>query len=88
MPIGGFLDSLPGALFIAAHVLFLAVGVWAFRRVRQGRREDAPALWLYVASQPVFLLFFGGLLTLKMAVLLEQTLVVVMVGWIAAKARS
>jgi uncharacterized membrane protein len=76
MPIGSFLDSLPALLFVAAHVVFLGVGLWAVKNAASGY---ARAFWLYVASQVVFLSFFGGLFTMKMAVLLEQTLMVVMV---------
>lgn len=79
MPFGAFLDSLPALLFISAHVLFLIVGVWAWRQAEQSRLPFSSALWLYVASQVVFLAFFGGALTLKMAVLVEQTLMVILV---------
>ncbi|MFI5177325.1 MAG: hypothetical protein ACHQO8_02110 [Vicinamibacterales bacterium] len=85
MPIGGFLDSLPSLLFIAAHVAFLAVGVWAIRSGRASGAAFAPAIWLYVASQIVFLGFFGGVITMKMAVLVEQTLIVLMVAAIATR---
>lgn len=43
------------------------------------RVQYSSAFWLYVASQIIFLAFFGGLLTLKMSVLLEQTLGLLMV---------
>ncbi len=79
MPIGSFLDSLPSILFIGAHVLFLLVGVWAWKKATDAKQKFAPAFWLYVVSQVVFLAFFGGALTMKMAVLLEQTLIVIMV---------
>ncbi|MBI4216006.1 MAG: hypothetical protein HY687_01230 [Chloroflexi bacterium] len=88
MPIGGFLDSFPTALFIGAHIVFLLVGLWAFKQARDAKQGYAPALWLYIASQPVFIGFFAGIITLKMAVLTEQTLLVIMMVWIAAKARS
>jgi len=83
MPIGGFLDAFPTMLFVGAHVVFLLVGVWAWKTAAGSGRKFAPAFWLYVVSQPVFLAFFGGALTMKMAVLLEQTLIVMMVLWIA-----
>jgi len=88
MPIGSFLDSFPSLLFTAAHVLFLVVGVWAWRRAGPGGRRLAATFWLYVAAQVVFLGFFGGVLTMKMAVLLEQTLMVVMVIAIASRASA
>jgi hypothetical protein len=84
MPIGSFLDSFPSLLFVAAHVMFLLVGVWAWRRTGGGGRL-APLFWLYVAAQAIFLGFFAGVLTMKMAVLLEQTLMVVMVAAIATR---
>jgi hypothetical protein len=74
MPLGTFLDSMPALLFIAAHVLFLGVAIWAVRAA------SAPLFWLYAASQVIFLAFFGGVITMKMAVLIEQTLIVVMVA--------
>lgn len=83
MPFGAFLDSLPSTLFIAAHVLFLALGVWAVRRA--GTAPFASAFWLYAGSQIFFLAFFGGVLTMKMAVLVEQTLIAVMVAAIALR---
>ena len=64
MPFGGFLDSLPAVLFIMAHVIFLLVGAWAVMKVRR-------AFWLYAVSQLAFLALFGGLFTMKMAVLIE-----------------
>ena len=85
-PIGGFLDSLPSALYISCHVLFLAVGIWAARKSGAANLLYAPAFWLYVVSQLVFLLFFGGVITMKMAVLTEQTLMVILVIWISSKA--
>lgn len=88
MPIGGFLDSFPKALFIAAHMAFLVIGLWAIMRARNGKQAVAAPLWLYIASQPVFLLFFGGAITLKMAVLTEQTLMVVMVIWMALQTKK
>jgi uncharacterized membrane protein len=88
MPVGGFLDDLPNALFIAAHVAFLLIGLWAWKRASDAEAPWAPALWLYIVSQPVFLAFFFNIITIKMAVLTEQTLLVIMVVWIALKARN
>jgi hypothetical protein len=87
MPIGHFLESFPALLFIAAHVAFLVVGVWAWKKARSGDRRQG-AFWLYVAAQAIFLGFFGGVLTMKMAVLLEQTLMVVMVVLLAGRTSS
>ena len=88
MPIGSFLESFPATVFIVAHVLFLIVGVWAMRRAAASRLPFSSALWLYIVSQVGFLAFFGGALTLKMAVLLEQMLLVVFVVLIVRKRAS
>ncbi len=77
MPVGVFLDSLPSFLFIAAHLMFLGAGVLLRKKAGEDQSRYALALGLYVLSQIGFLGFFGGLLTLKMSVLLEQTLVFV-----------
>jgi hypothetical protein len=79
MSIGGFLDSFPSVVFIAAHVLFLVVGYWAMRRAAAAGQPFSSAFWLYIVSQIGFLAFFGGVLTLKMAVLIEQTLLLIFV---------
>ena len=84
LPIGTFLDSLPAALFIAAHVAFIGAGLWSAARAR----GLSSLLALYVVSQLFFLAFFGGLVTMKMAVLLEQTLLVAMVLGIGIAQKS
>lgn len=86
MPLGGFLDELPTALFVAAHVMFLAIGIWAIRRTGAAGLAFSRALVLYATAQVVFLGVFGGALTLKMGVLTEQTLMVALVIWIAVRA--
>jgi hypothetical protein len=86
MPIGDFLDAFPSALFIVAHLVFLGVGLWAVKKAMAANLAYAPAFWLYVASQIGFLVFFGGLFTLKLAVLIEQTLLVILVIWVITKA--
>jgi len=85
MPFGTFLDSFPSLLFVSAHVAFLIVGVWAVRSLTNARAVFAPLVWLYVATQLVFLGFFGGVITMKMAVLIEQTLIVLMIALIATR---
>ena len=85
MPIGGFLDSLPTMLYVAAHIIFFVVGVWAWKKATDNKLAFASAFWLYVASQVVFLAFFGGVITMKMAVLVEQTLIVIMVLYIVTR---
>ena len=79
MPIGNFLDSLPSALYIAAHILFIIAGFWAMKKSKENNQKFASLFWLYIITQMFFLGFFGGIITMKMAVLLEQTLMVIMV---------
>ncbi len=89
MPVGGFLDLLPAPLFIAAHVFFLGFGIWLIvKTARDDRAKYGPALMLYVLSHIAYLAFFAGLLTLKMAVLIEQTLLFVAILWIATRQTS
>lgn len=86
MPIGGFLDSFPAVLFIIVHLVFLAVGLWAWRKANSEGKSYAWAFGLYALSQLVFLGYFGGIFTLKMAALLEQILMVILVIWVAVAA--
>ena len=88
MPIGGFLEQFPSVMFVGAHLVFLLVGLWALKRATGDKMSYAWAFGLYAVSQVIFLGFFGGILTMKMAVLLEQTLIVVMVLWIATRWKS
>ena len=83
MPIGGFLDTLPSLLFIIVHLAALALGLWAIWRANADGMTYAWAFGLYALSQVVFLGFFGGVITIKMAVLLEQILIAILVIWIA-----
>ena len=87
MPFGAFLDQLPAALFIAAHFMFLGIGAWAVYST--GRSPAiARAFGLYAASQVLLLGVFFGVFTLKMAVLLEQTLIAVLVVTIVLAVRA
>ena len=86
MPIGGFLDGLPQWLLSVAHGIMLLIGLWAFWHVKTAKVKWALAFLLYVLSQAVFIAFFAGAFVTRMAILLEQTLVVIMVVWIALKA--
>ena len=88
MPLGGFLDTMPMGLFVTAHIVFLIVGIWAAKKAMDNKLQYAGAFWLYVVTQLIFLAFFGKWFTLKMAVLLEQTLLVIMIIWITVKARQ
>jgi len=88
MVVGGFLDSVPSALFIAAHVMFLALGIWAATRRESSLATRTTLFWLYALSQVGFLGFFFGLVTMKMAVLIEQMLVAVIVIGAAASSRT
>ena len=84
MPLGGFLDTMPAWLFISSHVLFLVIGLWAAKTAMDKKLKYAKAFWLYPLVHVGFLFFFlFDIWTFKMAVLLEQMLVVVMVVWIA-----
>ena len=81
---GGFLDTMPSWLFVMAHVLFLAVGVWVAKMAMDKKLKYAKAFWLYPLVHVGFLTFFLlDAITFKMAVLLEQMLIVIMVVWIA-----
>ena len=83
LPLGGFLDRVPSGLYAAAHVMFLAVGVWLLTQVGGLGSAYSAAFALYALSQVGFLAYFGHLITMKTAVLTEQTLVLVMVLLIA-----
>jgi hypothetical protein len=82
MPFGEFLEDFPAVLFVATHVLMVAIGIWAIVRTRGRSPVIASAMWLYVASQPLFLAFWAGLITLKMTAVTEQTLMMAMVIWL------
>jgi hypothetical protein len=85
MPVGGFLDSFPVALFVTVHLAELAIGIWAIRKLTTSRAAYAYAFALYAISQVGFLAVFGGAITLKFGVLIEQMLVLAMVLWIALR---
>lgn len=87
MPVGGFLDSIPVAIFVSVHLVELAIGVWAIRSLTTGRAPYAYAFALYAISQIGFLTVFGGAITLKFGVLIEQVLVLAMVLWIALRTK-
>lgn len=83
---GGFLDTMPAWLFISAHILFLGIGLWAAKTAMDKKVKYAKAFWLYSLVHVGFLSFFLlGAMTFKMAVFVEQMLIVVMVIWIAKK---
>ncbi len=88
MPIGTFLDSMPTILFISTHVVFLLIGLWAVKKALDMNLPFAKAFWLYPLVHIGFLSYFGGIFTFKMAVLLEQILIVIMVVWIVSKAQK
>lgn len=87
MPIGTFLDTLPTGLFVGAHLLFLAIGIWAALKAAKNRLPYASAFWLYVVVHLGFLGYLFGFLTIRMSVLLEQMLILAMVLWIVTKAQ-
>lgn len=86
LPLGKFLDDLPKALYVVAHVMFLGIGVWLWSRAHNGALPYSEALLLYALSQIVFFGYFANWITLKMAVLTEQTLMVAMVLLIVLRA--
>jgi len=86
MPIGGFLDTLPVAMFVAVHIILLLVGLWVIKKASDKKLKYAKAFWLYPLVHIGFLSVFGGLLTLKMGVFLEQILILIMILWIVMNA--
>jgi len=85
MPFGSFLDAIPVIVFVSVHAVALAIGAWAIRSTTTNRAPYAYAFALYAISQIGFLSVFGGALTLKMGVLIEQMLVLAMVLWIVLR---
>ena len=85
MPIGQFLDSFPAALFIAAHVAFLGIGLYCIKKINEPAPGLTLAMWFYPISESGFLVFFAGASTLKLAVLVEQMLMVALVVLVARK---
>ena len=75
---GGFLDDLPKAVYVVAHIAFFVVGIGLWVHARSTTFPAPGALLMYVASQAVFFAFFADSITLKMAVLLEQTLMLLL----------
>jgi hypothetical protein len=85
-PAGKFLDELPTALYVIAHVMFLAAGVGLWLRANDHGLPYSGALLLYAASQVGFFAYFAKWITMKVAVLAEQTLVFAMVSIIVLRA--
>jgi hypothetical protein len=83
---GVFLDRLPKALYVVAHLAFLAVGLLLWMQLRSTAFPHPGALLLYAASQVIFFGFFANWITFKMAVLVEQMLMLGMVWMIATGA--
>jgi hypothetical protein len=86
-PAGQFLDSLPKGLYVVAHVTFLAVGLWLWSEASGRSLPYASALGLYALSQVGFFAYFANWITMKAAVLAEQSLVfaaVLVIGFAAA----
>jgi hypothetical protein len=86
VPAGGVLDDVPKALYVIAHVMFLAIGIWLWVAVRQNSVPYSGALALYVLSQLGFLAYFANVITMKTAVLIEQIAVAVMLILIVLQA--
>jgi hypothetical protein len=85
-PAGEFLDLLPKGLYAVAHLMFLAVGAWLWLRASDNALPYSGALALYVVSQVGFLAYFANAITMKMAVLIEQSLVFAMLLIIVLRA--
>ena len=85
-PAGKFLDDLPKGLYVVAHVMFLAVGLWLWARASDNAVPYSGALALYALSQAGFFAYFANWITMKMAVLAEQTLVFAMVLLVVLRA--
>ena len=75
---GGFLDEWPKALYVLVHVVMLGVGIALWAHATNTGFPHPSGLLLYVVSQVFFLAFFAGWITLKMAVLVEQMLILAM----------
>ncbi len=86
LPLGEFLDKLPKAMYVLAHILFLGVGLWLWARANDRGLPFAGALLLYALSQVIFFGYFAKWITLKMAVLAEQTLIFAMMILIVLRA--
>ena len=78
VPAGRVLDDVPKALYVLAHVMFLAIGIWLWARAAQHALPYSGPLALYVISQVGFLAYFANVITMKTAVLVEQMAVVAM----------
>jgi hypothetical protein len=78
VPAGRVLDEVPKALYVLAHVMFLAIGIWLWAWAAQHALPYLGALALYVISQVGFLAYFANVITMKTAVLVEQMAVVAM----------
>jgi len=80
---GLFLDDLPKALYVLVHLVMLVVGIAAWLHLRHTTLPHPEVILLYVVSQGVFLAFFANVITMKMAVLVEQMLILALVGVLA-----
>lgn len=80
--IGGFLDTFPTTVYVVIHAILLLIGLWAIKKAHDSRLKFANALWLYPLVHVGFLSVFGGLITLKMGVFIEQVLILIMILWI------
>jgi hypothetical protein len=86
-PMAQFLDRLPTALYVMAHAIFLAAAVGLWLRAGGASLPYArPIFALYGASQLGFFAYFAGRITMKAAVLAEQTLVFALIVLVALAA--
>jgi hypothetical protein len=61
------------------------LGIWGWKATARKSGGLSPLFWLYVVAQAIFLGFFAGALTMKMAVLVEQTLMAAMIAMIGLR---
>ncbi len=83
MPLGSFLNTLSPTFFICVHILFFLLGFWAVMKAKRDKRSFASLLMLYVLAQLVFIGYFAGVFNMKLAVLIEQILMVILVCGVA-----
>jgi hypothetical protein len=79
MPEGYFLESWPTGIFVIAHILFILVGYWSFKSSKKHNQPYAGLIWIYIITQFFFLAMFGGFITMKLAVLMEQICIVIII---------
>jgi hypothetical protein len=88
MKIGNFLETLPSEFYLALMVLYLVLGVWAYRKAAVSKLAYAPAFLLYVLTQAAFIAMHYHLLRVNTTLVFGSVLLAVMVIWIVVKAQK